>query len=163
MKDWIGATVTVHDNPAGGENPPIILGYLGSDSSKPTLLVYGHLDVQPADPDDWNTDPFVLTRIGTTFEDTNLYGRGSTDDKGPVLAWLNVIEAYQDLKMNIPVNIKVRGNKNFAHLEQKTGISIQYKHISIQIWYANPKLFNIKSSMQKLFTCFFFILVLFRS
>ena len=52
--------------------------------------------------DGWDSEPFVLTE-----RDGKLYGRGSTDDKGPVLDWLNAIEAYQELKQDIPVNIKV--------------------------------------------------------
>jgi nonspecific dipeptidase len=82
--------------------PPVLFGTLGNDKSKKTLLVYGHLDVQPADKSDgWNTDPFKLIEI-----DGKLYGRGSTDDKGPVMAWINAIEVMQELKMDIPINIK---------------------------------------------------------
>lgn len=39
-------------------------------------------------------------------DDGKLYGRGSTDDKGPVLDWINAIEAYQELNQEIPINIK---------------------------------------------------------
>ena len=47
------------------------------DPAKKTLLVYGHLDVQPAALEDgWDTEPFVLTEVNG-----KLYGRGSTDDK----------------------------------------------------------------------------------
>ena len=47
------------------------------DATKKTLLVYGHLDVQPAAKEDgWDTDPWLLTE-----KDGKLYGRGSTDDK----------------------------------------------------------------------------------
>lgn len=57
--------------------PPICFGELGHDKSKKTILVYGHLDVQPAlKSDGWDTEPFVLTE-----KDGKLYGRGSTDDK----------------------------------------------------------------------------------
>ena len=57
--------------------PPVLMGELGQDKSKKTLLVYGHLDVQPAAIEDgWDTDPWVLTE-----KDGKLYGRGSTDDK----------------------------------------------------------------------------------
>jgi len=80
-----------------------LLGEFLSDPSKKTVCVYGHLDVQPAEKTDgWDTDPFVLTEI-----DGKLYGRGSTDDKGPSLSWLWVIEAYQQLGEEIPVNIKM--------------------------------------------------------
>ncbi|XP_005092269.1 cytosolic non-specific dipeptidase isoform X1 [Aplysia californica] len=82
--------------------PPVLLGKLGSDPKKKTLLVYGHLDVQPAEKSDgWDTEPFKLTEV-----DGKLYGRGSTDDKGPVLGWLNCIEALQELGMFVPVNLK---------------------------------------------------------
>lgn len=82
--------------------PPVIMGSLGQDPKKKTLLVYGHLDVQPAAIEDgWDFEPFKLTE-----KDGKLYGRGSTDDKGPVLGWVNVIEAYQALGKDIPVNLK---------------------------------------------------------
>lgn len=64
---------------------------LFKDPAKKTVCIYGHLDVQPALKEDgWNTDPFVLTEV-----DGKLYGRGSTDDKGPVLCWIHAIEAFQ--------------------------------------------------------------------
>ena len=57
--------------------PPVLMGELNVDPAKKTLLVYGHLDVQPAAKEDgWDTDPWVLTE-----KDGKLYGRGSTDDK----------------------------------------------------------------------------------
>lgn len=107
----LGATIEICDNPKGKQKtpdnteidlPPIILGNLGADPAKKTVCVYGHLDVQPAlVSDGWSYEPFKLTE-----DDGKLYGRGSTDDKGPVLCWLKVIEAYQALKRDIPVNLK---------------------------------------------------------
>ena len=83
--------------------PPAILGRLGKDKHKKTVLIYGHLDVQPAKlSDGWDTDPFKLVRA----EDGRLIGRGSSDDKGPVLGWLNVIEAVQANKIDLPVNLR---------------------------------------------------------
>jgi len=74
--------------------PPCILARLGDDPKKPTVLLYGHYDVQPAQKSDgWATDPFTLT----VDDKGRMYGRGSTDDKGPVLGWLNAIEAHQRL------------------------------------------------------------------
>lgn len=107
----LGASIELCPNPLGTQTlpdgtkidlPPIILGFLGNDPAKKTVCVYGHLDVQPAKIEDgWDTEPFKLIE-----KDGKMYGRGSTDDKGPVLGWLNVIETYQELKMDIPVNIK---------------------------------------------------------
>lgn len=83
--------------------PPIVLARFGNDASKKTVLVYGHYDVQPALKDDgWATDPFTM------YHDTAadiLYGRGSTDDKGPVMGWLNVVEAHNELGWELPVNL----------------------------------------------------------
>lgn len=82
--------------------PPVLVGTFGADPAKRTVLVYGHLDVQPAAKEDgWDTEPFVLTE-----KNGALYGRGATDDKGPVLAWFAVIEAYQALKKELPVNLR---------------------------------------------------------
>lgn len=82
--------------------PPVLLGILGKDPAKQTLCIYGHLDVQPAKlADGWDTEPFVLTEI-----DGKLFGRGSTDDKGPVLAWLNAIEAYKETGNELPINLR---------------------------------------------------------
>jgi Cys-Gly metallodipeptidase DUG1 len=62
--------------------PPVILGRYGDDTKKRTILVYGHYDVQPALKEDgWNTEPFELHVDEKTGR---MYGRGSTDDKGPV-------------------------------------------------------------------------------
>lgn len=64
--------------------------------------MYGHLDVQPALLlDGWDTEPFVLTE-----KNGKLYGRGASDDKGPVICWIHAIEGFQTLGIQIPVNIK---------------------------------------------------------
>ncbi|XP_045430428.1 beta-Ala-His dipeptidase isoform X4 [Pipistrellus kuhlii] len=82
--------------------PPVILGELGNDPGKPTVCFYGHLDVQPAtQADGWLTDPYTLTEV-----DGKLYGRGATDNKGPVLAWINAMRAFRALEEDLPVNIK---------------------------------------------------------
>lgn len=83
--------------------PPIVLARLGNSPDKKTVLVYGHYDVQPALKEDgWATEPFTM------YHDTAadiLYGRGSTDDKGPVMGWLNVVEAHNALGWELPVNL----------------------------------------------------------
>ena len=83
--------------------PPAVLGILGKDPKKKTVLIYGHIDVQPAlKSDGWDTEPFELV-----VKDSKLYGRGSTDDKGPVIGWIHALEAFQATKQEIPVNVKV--------------------------------------------------------
>lgn len=52
--------------------------------------------------DGWNTDPFELF-----IDDSGrMFGRGSTDDKGPILGWLNVLQAHKELRLDLPVNLK---------------------------------------------------------
>ena len=64
------------------ESPPV--------AGAPTVLVYGHYDVQPADPlDQWTSPPFE-----PTVRDGNLYARGATDDKGQVLTHINSAQAW---------------------------------------------------------------------
>lgn len=83
--------------------PPIILAkYEKEDSNKKVLIIYGHYDVQPANLEDgWNTDPFILTE-----KNGNLYGRGSTDDKGPIIGWICMLKAFKANNIDLPVNIR---------------------------------------------------------
>lgn len=84
------------------ELPPVVIARYGNDKKKRTILVYGHYDVQPAGKEDgWATEPFELT----IDDKGRMYGRGSTDDKGPVLGWLNAIEAHQKAGVDFPVNL----------------------------------------------------------
>jgi acetylornithine deacetylase/succinyl-diaminopimelate desuccinylase-like protein len=102
----LGGKATLLPNPVETEDrklPPILLGEFPMDPKKKTVCVYGHLDVQPAAKEDgWEFDPFVLTE-----KDGKLFGRGSTDDKGPALSWLWIVEAHQTLGVELPVNIKI--------------------------------------------------------
>jgi acetylornithine deacetylase/succinyl-diaminopimelate desuccinylase-like protein len=70
---------------------------------KPTLLLYGHYDVQPPEPLElWTSPPFEAT-----IRDGNLYARGSADDKGQVFIHMKSIEAYLKNKGALPINLKV--------------------------------------------------------
>jgi acetylornithine deacetylase/succinyl-diaminopimelate desuccinylase-like protein len=62
---------------------PIVVGRAIQDPAFATVTIYNHLDVQPADSEDWRTSPFTLEAIGDRF-----FGRGATDDKGPALTAL---------------------------------------------------------------------------
>ncbi|PSN44883.1 Cytosolic non-specific dipeptidase [Blattella germanica] len=82
------------------KRPPVLTAVIGRKPTKSTLLVYGHMDVVPPE-EGWETEPFNLTE-----KDGKLYGRGAADNKGPMMAWVNAIDAYQSTKTDIPVNIK---------------------------------------------------------
>jgi acetylornithine deacetylase/succinyl-diaminopimelate desuccinylase-like protein len=105
---------------------PIAYGEWLNAPGKPTVLIYGHYDVQPADPVDlWHTPPF-----DAQVRDGNIYGRGTVDDKGQVLMHLAAVEAHLRTRGSLPVNVKVVvegeeeiGSPNFetalARYEQK--------------------------------------------
>jgi acetylornithine deacetylase/succinyl-diaminopimelate desuccinylase-like protein len=82
---------------------PIVYGdWLGAPG-KPTILFYGHYDVQPVDPLDlWTSPPFEAT-----IRDGEIYARGSADDKGQVFMHFKAIEAHLKQTGKLPVNIKV--------------------------------------------------------
>jgi len=81
---------------------PVVYGEsLKAGSDKPTVLIYGHYDVQPAEPLElWGTPPFEPTQHGE-----NLYGRGASDMKGQVVASLKAVEAYARTG-DLPINVK---------------------------------------------------------
>ncbi len=81
---------------------PLVYGdYLHAGEDKPVLLIYGHYDVQPAEPLElWRTPAFEATQIGE-----NLYGRGASDMKGQITASLQAIEALVKTG-KLPVNVK---------------------------------------------------------
>src|SRR5216110_966588 len=83
-------------------NPVAYGDWLGA-SGAPTILFYGHYDVQPVDPIDlWESPPFEAT-----VRDGEIYARGSADDKGQVFMHFKAIEAHLKQTGKLPVNIKV--------------------------------------------------------
>ncbi|GAA4075694.1 dipeptidase [Amphibacillus indicireducens] len=83
---------------------PLVYGeWLEAGEDAPTVLVYGHYDVQPADPLElWETDPFE-----PTVRNGRLYARGASDDKGQVFMYLAVFEAFMKTTGKLPINVKV--------------------------------------------------------
>ena len=83
-------------------NHPLVYADWMHAPGKPTVLCYGHYDVQPADPLDlWVTPPFEPTE-----RDGNLYGRGTADDKGQMYSHIKAIEALMSSTGSLPVNVK---------------------------------------------------------
>src|SRR5208283_2052962 len=79
---------------------------------KPTVLFYGHYDVQPAEPLDlWTSPPFE-----PTVRDGNIFARGSVDDKGQLYLHVKAIEAHLSVRHRLPVNLIV-----LAECEEEVG------------------------------------------
>ncbi|RDB07575.1 dipeptidase [Runella aurantiaca] len=84
-----------------GVAPPVVYAEEMIDTAKATLLIYGHYDVQPADPlNEWKTPPFEPTVRGDY-----LYGRGVSDDKGQLFLHLKAVESLM-AEHRLPINIK---------------------------------------------------------
>lgn len=85
-----------------GQGPALVYAETEPVEGQPVVLVYGHYDVQPADPLElWNTPPFE-----PAVRDGNIYARGSTDDKGQMLTHVLSVLAWQNCGMKLPVQIK---------------------------------------------------------
>lgn len=91
-----GCTARIMDT----SGKPVVYGELMVDDDAPTVLIYNHMDVQPADAADWRTDPFRLQ-----VQDGVYFGRGATDDKGPALTVLAAAEYAK--RLDTPLNIKL--------------------------------------------------------
>ena len=82
---------------------PVVYGEVLVDAAAPTVLVYGHYDVQPVDPVElWDTPPFT-----PTVRDGRLYARGACDDKGQLMTHLEALAAWRAVGGKPPVNLKV--------------------------------------------------------
>ncbi len=82
---------------------PIVYGeWLNAGPDKPTILIYGHYDVQPVDPIELWTDP----PFEATVRSGKIYARGAVDDKGQVFVHIKSIQAHMKLNSSLPVNVK---------------------------------------------------------
>jgi acetylornithine deacetylase/succinyl-diaminopimelate desuccinylase-like protein len=86
--------------PTGGH--PVVYAEWMHNPGLPTVLIYGHYDVQPPDPLDlWQSDPFEPTRRGE-----DLYARGASDDKGQLYVHVKALQAFHETAGTPPVNVK---------------------------------------------------------
>lgn len=97
---------------------PVVYASWLNAPDRPTLLIYGHYDVQPVEPLElWTSPPFEATVRGE-----NLFARGSSDDKGQLFVHLKSIEAFLRTAGTLPVNVKllIEGEEEIGseHLEE---------------------------------------------
>ena len=94
----IGFDASINETPGH----PIVLGeWRKAGAAAPTVLVYGHYDVQPAEPLElWESPPFE-----PTMRDGRIYARGSVDDKGQLFLHVKALEAHLAVRGKLPVNV----------------------------------------------------------
>ncbi|MER9331431.1 dipeptidase [Mesorhizobium sp. M0488] len=101
--DWLNSMGLSDVQLLDGGGHPAVYGAWTGAPGKPTLLIYGHYDVQPPDPlEEWITPPFEPTVRGG-----RLYARGASDDKGSTAIALETIAAFLKARGSCPVNVKV--------------------------------------------------------
>lgn len=103
--DWLTRHLRVLGCPVvetiEGPGHPVVWAESPKVPGRPTLLIYGHYDVQPPDPlEEWTTDPF-----SPTVRDGKLFGRGTADDKGQVFCLLKAYEAVRGPDGRPPLNV----------------------------------------------------------
>jgi acetylornithine deacetylase/succinyl-diaminopimelate desuccinylase-like protein len=93
-----GLEASIHETPGH----PVVLGeWRGAGEGAPTVLIYGHYDVQPPEPlDEWISPPFEPTE-----RDGRVYARGSADDKGQIYMHVKAVEAHLAATGKLPVNV----------------------------------------------------------
>jgi acetylornithine deacetylase/succinyl-diaminopimelate desuccinylase-like protein len=97
--DKIGVAAKIY--PTAGH--PVVVGEWRNAPGAPTVLIYGHYDVQPAEPLDlWTSLPFE-----PTVRDRKIFARGSVDDKGQIFLHVKALEAHLATRGRLPVNVVV--------------------------------------------------------
>ncbi|MEB8386188.1 M20/M25/M40 family metallo-hydrolase [Rhodobacteraceae bacterium KMM 6894] len=97
----IGVEAQKRDTPGH----PMVVGHVGDDTDAPHLLFYGHYDVQPVDPLElWTNDPFD-PRIEDTAKGPVIRGRGTSDDKGQLMTFIEACRAFKDVNGTLPCRI----------------------------------------------------------
>ena len=103
LKAWLGKLGFAGELVAEGGNPPFLFAERTGTEGAPTVLLYGHYDVQPPDPlDEWTTPPFE-----PTIRDGRVYARGAQDDKGQFFAFLCGMRDYLESASGETPTIKV--------------------------------------------------------
>jgi acetylornithine deacetylase/succinyl-diaminopimelate desuccinylase-like protein len=148
--DKIGVPAKIY--PTAGH--PVVVGEWRKAPGAPTVLIYGHYDVQPAEPLDlWTSPPFE-----PTVRDGKIFARGSVDDKGQLFLHVKALEAHLATRKKLPVNVVVIaegeeeiGSEHLARFveEQKKLLKADAVVISDSAMFA-PGLPSILSSLRGL-------------
>ena len=120
----IGIAAEIHQTPGH----PIVLGEWRKAPGAPTVLVYGHYDVQPAEPLElWHSPPFE-----PTVREGKIFARGSVDDKGQLFLHLKALEAHLAVRGTLPVNVIVLaegeeevGSENLEHFVESNAARLR--------------------------------------
>ncbi len=107
----LGFDATMRETPG---HPMVVAHYISNDRTNaigkhvPHILFYGHYDVQPPEPlEEWNTPPFEPTRIVGDDGNERMYARGSADDKGQLLTFIEAVRAMINASFTLNVNMSL--------------------------------------------------------
>ncbi|AYG57590.1 M20/M25/M40 family metallo-hydrolase [Rhizobium jaguaris] len=99
----LGFTASVRDTPG---HPMVVAHHDAASADAPHVLFYGHYDVQPVDPIElWESDPFAPAIKDMGNGRKILTGRGTSDDKGQLMTFVEAVRAYKEIKGALPVRI----------------------------------------------------------
>jgi acetylornithine deacetylase/succinyl-diaminopimelate desuccinylase-like protein len=135
--EQIGATAEVVETPGN----PVVFGRLEAGANLPTVTIYNHIDVQPANPEEWHKAPFTFFK-----EDGRYEGRGTTDDKGPALSAM--MGARYAAQHQLPLNINFIweleeeiGSPNFEHFVKNNVERLKTDSVLVSdtIWISRDK------------------------
>src|SRR5688572_10140604 len=120
---------------------PVVVARFTTGKDRPTVTIYNHLDVQPANEPQWQREPFVFYKDGDRY-----IGRGSTDDKGPALTAL--FGARYAVEQGTPINIQFSweleeeiGSPNFEYFMKQNASRLGTDSVAVSdtIWIARGK------------------------
>ena len=101
----LGFTASLRDTPG---HPMVVAHHDAGSADAPHVLFYGHYDVQPVDPIElWESDPFAPEIKDMGNGRKILTGRGTSDDKGQLMTFVEAVRAYKETKGGIPVRITI--------------------------------------------------------
>ncbi|EJK78510.1 M20/M25/M40 family metallo-hydrolase [Rhizobium rhizogenes] len=101
----LGFTASVRDTPG---HPMVVAHHDAASADAPHVLFYGHYDVQPVDPIElWESDPFAPAIKDMGDGRKILVGRGTSDDKGQLMTFVEAVRAYKEIQGELPVRITI--------------------------------------------------------